>query len=174
MITIENLPGSEIKEIDGDPAYPIFNLSLTWTECRDGVLIDNSWNSISMMFKEWPSERTLWHEVEKHRMAYVISRRAYNFTVKVSFSRFETWCLTWFSHFTFDIGLDAGEVLASFHRYVNRYVSMQDPFYSRTREPNYLCLMGAEDTWRWRGADDSPPPCICPGCKKQKIVRIDH
>lgn len=67
----------------------------------------------------------------------------------------ESWCLTWFSHYTFDDGQSDAEVLASFNRYLIR-TSIKE------------CLMGAEDRWRWS------VPCRCEYCKKHGIVKIDH
>ena len=41
--------------------------------------------------------------------------------------------------------------------------------------------MGAEDRWRWHGAepsgsneDHSPAPCRCKFCKEQGVIRIAH
>ena len=41
--------------------------------------------------------------------------------------------------------------------------------------------MGAEDRWRWHGAepdgkptDYSPAPCRCKFCKEQGVIRIAH
>jgi hypothetical protein len=43
------------------------------------------------------------------------------------------------------------------------------------RGENGLCLMGAEDHWRWRGErEGDPPPCRCEGCKKCGFIRINH
>lgn len=99
-----------------------------------------------------------------------------------AFVREESWCLLWFSHYTFDDGRDNGAYLASFERFVNRMKRLNDEARGKWDGIGYFsepyCLMGAEDTWRWSAhADDDsrlPPPCRCEHCKAQGIVRIDH
>jgi hypothetical protein len=71
------------------------------------------------------------------------------------------WCLTWFCHQTFDIGLTDEEYLESFYDYVNTTKNQ---------------LMGAEDRWRWHGEnnDRQNPVCRCEHCKKHGLIRIGH
>lgn len=83
----------------------------------------------------------------------------------VAFKEKETWCLTWFSHYTFDVGQTDEEALSSFASFVDRY---------RNEGYEGRCLMGAEDMWRWKGADDTDPPCRCEGCKEFGVIRINH
>lgn len=88
--------------------------------------------------------------------------------IDINFVRYETWCLEWFCHFTFDDGRSDEEYLQSFRYFVNRMKRVDDH-----------CLMGAEDRWRWKGTTDdgegeTPPPCRCGGCKKAGVVRINH
>lgn len=77
-----------------------------------------------------------------------------------------TWALTWFGHMTFRCPEipDAGAALASFEKYVR----------SAEHDPE-ICLMGAEDRWRWRGENPGDPaPCECRSCVDLGIWRIDH
>ncbi len=88
----------------------------------------------------------------------------------------DEWCLTWFSHYTFDTGQTDEEVLISFQHFVNRY----EIDVKRTQ----TTLMGAEDRWRWKGMTypdgknaagvEVDPPCRCEFCKKRGIIRIGH
>lgn len=96
--------------------------------------------------------------------------------------RWETWCLDWFSHWTWDTGQTDRQALASFTRYVNRYRHMQDHFSPEVYGEDYICLMGAEDRWRWKGRDgdgtegsgETRPPCRCGSCRELGIIRVDH
>lgn len=101
-------------------------------------------------------------------------------TITVTLERHEEWCCTWFSHWTFDDGQTDAEVLASFQEYVWRYADMQN-YYPGDAPEGYLCLMGAEDRWRWSGSGEdgdnsvnTDPPCRCKHCKAQGKIRIGH
>lgn len=88
------------------------------------------------------------------------------------FYELETWCLTWFSHFTYNIHLSDDELLVSFGSFVDRKLPLQRNLDTpkKYRDPGMktYCLMGAEETGRWKG------PCRCEHCAKYGIVRIDH
>ena len=101
-------------------------------------------------------------------------------TITVVLERHEEWCCTWFSHWTFDDGQTDAEALTSFQEYVWRYEHMQD-YYPGDPPEGYLCLMGAEDRWRWTGSGEdgdnnvnTDPPCRCKHCKAQGVIRIGH
>ena len=79
------------------------------------------------------------------------------------------------------------DLYESFEKYVRRYEYQQNlsPDEIVKLGDKYICLMGAEDRWRWghykrnksgkRIEDDLiPGPCRCSGCKKAGIIRIDH
>lgn len=89
----------------------------------------------------------------------------------------ESWCLGWFSHWTFDVGQTDAEALASFEEYVRRYEDRQD-YWPGDPPEGYRCLMGAEDRWRWCGGPSAdkrtPPPCRCKHCREQGVIRINH
>lgn len=102
--------------------------------------------------------------------------------------RYETWCLGWFDHYTFDIGQSDSDLYESFEKYVRRYEHMQNIPVEKIEEygDSYLCLMGAEDRYRWghykrdkNGKISYPEeflsgPCRCNACKKAGVVRIEH
>lgn len=90
------------------------------------------------------------------------------------FERSDTWLLTWFSHYTLNAHLSDSLLQQSFHNYVERVgrfnVSNGHRAFDSVLENKapFMCLMGAEDRWRWRG------PCRCDECVKLKLTRIDH
>jgi len=102
----------------------------------------------------------------------------------------EEWCLGWFFHWTFDVGQSDSEVLESFENFLHRKgvglnYSYGYPAYEySSRNKDSYCAMGAEDRWRWHGIKDTkfgndsenktPPPCRCPVCKEQGVIRIFH
>jgi len=96
----------------------------------------------------------------------------------------EEWCLTWFAHYTFDIGQTDQETLNSFEEFVyrmKRYNSKNGKMEQFSDGTSYwnepYCLMGAEDRWRWKGdpkIDDSRPPCRCKFCKEKGVITIGH
>jgi hypothetical protein len=180
----------------GEQAFPIYYVSVYWSE-KIGDLTDlpphriaglpegRCWNSTgwTTMFREVRDLeeieaeflRDWWPKcAEKHPEPADVD-------ILVRFVRWEVWCESWFSHWTFDGGMDDAAVLASFGRYVNRVeCALERERYDGVERPTY-CLMGAEDRWRWHGCVDgnprseqTDPPCRCPECKKQGIVRIDH
>ncbi len=89
------------------------------------------------------------------------------------YQRGDTWCCQWFNHYTFNTHLTDEELLQSFSEYVNRHKGglrrHEDAGHYRIRTGNdYVCLMGAQDHWRWKGI------CRCEHCQARGIVMIDH
>lgn len=95
--------------------------------------------------------------------------------VKIEYRGRETWCLSWFSHWTFKT-MDAGAALASFGEYVRRWEDTQRlPAGAILKLGDaYRCLMGAEDRFRWSGADGAGAPCACEHCVRDDVWRINH
>lgn len=122
-------------------------------------------------------------------------------TLSVSTPILESWVLGWFSHSTIDEGQDDEYFIQSFSEYVARVqifnrehgemVAFKDGTGHYWTEP--ICLMGAEDRWRWHslvypddfnpkdrdeykriGRDRDHLPCRCRFCKEQGIVQINH
>ena len=182
----------KVHEIDDEQAYPIYNVTVRWTQDIKSEYDPSDWqvkdlpkgrmyNSTGFrrIYKEEQNIKTLKQEienewipkyfntkVEKHRLPIVNPK---DVEIDVKFVRYETWCLEWFCHKTFDNGRSDEEHLASFERFVRRMQQLGEKEY---------CLMGAEDRWRWSGITDNgkktPPPCRCAGCKKAGVVRINH
>ena len=91
------------------------------------------------------------------------------------FLREETWCCNWFNHYTYNIHLSDEELLESFQAYVERQrpyicedLGSYDEYKRRVPEDKRICLMGAQDRWRWK------EPCRCEHCQERGIVMIDH
>lgn len=188
---------------DGETVYQIYNITVSWTEDANpnpeyeysdwqkysSGRIKNS-TSVQQMYKE---ETTLEQAQQKARqwwINYIFTKVGYHDKVplaeknpellelRVEFLEWETWCLTWFSHYTYNVHLSDEELLDSFSRYISRMayedsIVSQGPncwaYQQAKKDGKYLhCLMGAEDKWRWKG------PCRCDNCIRFGITRIDH
>jgi hypothetical protein len=177
MMMVDDLSGNEY------PVYPIYKIRYQWPQegehCPDGT----NGTSATVMLRE-PSSTEIARVAmeqasrlaEEHNVAYD------EVGVEVEFERWEEWCCHWFNHHTWDRGLSDADVLASFERYVWRIerLNQQNPRFTEDGfQFDEVCLMGAEDRWRWRAADDDngdqvDPPCRCKHCKEQGVVRINH
>jgi hypothetical protein len=170
----------EIDLLSGEeyPVYPIYKIRYQWPQegehCPDGM---NSASGI-LMLREPVITEVAGKAMKRAMMIAEENNVAYDEVgIEVEFDRWEEWCCHWFNHYTWDRGLSDADVLASFERYVWRIeqLNRRNP---RFTESGYqfdeVCLMGAEDRWRWRAADDEDPPCRCENCKEQGVVRINH
>ncbi len=184
---------------DGEKTFPIYSMSAMWIEDgkhedtyehnRKGLPEGRIRNSIiiqNLGFKEDPSNDELnkwgtdWWEEYKEKN---LDKNPSDTITIIKLVEREVWWLTWFQHVTFDLGQSDQEVLQSFGRFVDRKEQinrregkMVDGFW---QEP--YCLMGAEDRYRWSGAEPdgdnnscSDPPCRCKYCKEQGVIRIGH
>ncbi len=191
-----------------DKKYPIYRLDCKWIqdvtpplEKRKDELDSNSpyylpdlnrmrnrTFSLNLIYKKELSEVEI-EEFKKNWAEHYFSSKKdaecpiinpSDIEVTLEFVEYETWCLTWFGHETFDEGQTDEEALESFGKFVHRKTvenhknGHYDQFDYRDNGKPFYCLMGAEDRWRWRGADDKPPPCRCEGCKKAGKIRITH
>ena len=178
----------------GHPEYPIYTVRFRWpdpaaTSIDDGM---NGTTSSIMLREPNISEINRIAFVQAERLCEEKNIALEDMAVTVELSHYEEWCCTWFSHWTFDIGLSDADVLASFASFVDRTMQYnrenqirhetQDGhvFYSDPR-----CLMGAEDIWRWTarsggtsiigcGESTGEAPCRCEGCRAHGAVSIDH
>jgi hypothetical protein len=137
----------------------------------EGLPAGRMWGGTSMewMAREEPTVEAIIAERSPPNLKTITERYPGldGWEVSVMGPRFETWCLGWFNHHTFDNGQDDLAVLASFERYVHR-TQMAINNGHKTR-----CLMAAEERWRWRGEKvGEPAQCRCDGCKKCGYVRI--
>lgn len=170
-------------KIEDEQAYPIWSITINWSQdgkhdpeypkrykdLPEGRIPNGT--QYYKMYKEEDADvmkdaKESWEKLKAKEDVINPSEPTYN----VKLVRHETWCLTWFQHWTFDTGQTDAEALESFDRFVSR---MQN-------EPE-CCLMGAEDRWRWTGNGDdgdnhvdTPPPCRCKHCKEQGVIRIGH
>lgn len=187
-------------KIGDEDAYPIYKINVKWgvkayapqwlEECGPdhwsfkGLPEGMQWNTTgtTIMFKDATDQ------VQPALDVFVTEFRSHHpeinneyFKAEIVFLRHEVWCEGWFSHWTFDVGQTDDEILKSFSDYVHRIQQYNQKngkiaYFSDGRsywdEP--ICLMGAEDEWRWQGKDRSDPPCRCDDCKKHGVIRIDH
>lgn len=187
-----------ITKIGNYQAFPIYSVSFSWEQ--DGehdpnypdrfmykdMLPGRIRNSMShnFMFKEELNESELNIKINEFIKRFIDSKHNIQNVTNINFKfklKYETWNLTWFQHETFDIGLTDKEYLQSFEEFVRRYEHIQNHMPGEPYPENYHCLMGAEDRWRWHGAepngesnDRSPAPCRCKFCKEQGMIRIAH
>jgi len=182
-------------ETEGEQAYPIYAFAAKFIEdgkhdpkyiwMHEGLPEGRIWNTIQeyRMFRQELTSSKLYREAEQWWTNYQKTRadkHCSDWIVTVLFVRYETWCGSWFQHWTFDTGQSDEQTLASFGRFVCRMT----PLCNRHRElpiDQQYCLMGAEDRWRWHGASEdggtsitTDPPCRCRYCKKQGVIRIAH
>ena len=194
-----------MKVIDGERYYPIYSVNATWIQdgehdpkypgCHKGLpegRIHNSTSFANRMFKKKQKISDLKTEYLEALHKSIEEKEYQNVSdikLSIKFLGWETWCRTWFYHYTFDAGQTDAEVLESFQKFVfrkqienerlRREKGRVDQF---GRAEGEYCLMGAEDRWRWCGTTDgSPdygnrtdPPCRCSHCKEQGVVRIGH
>ncbi len=182
-----------------EKTYPIYRFTARWSEIsknksyeeypnwKKGLPEDRIWNSAiwTKMYREeqdlielegwmmqWWDEYLTKKDNEDKKMKL--------FCLKVELVEKETWHLTWFQHETFDEGQSDEEVLRSFENYVRRKELLNNKL--REEGKDEYCLMGAEDRWRWHGAEPNgkpsynnyPAPCRCKYCKEQGMIRICH
>ncbi len=193
-----------------DPKYPIYRVSAEWVQDCDPSRDDRAKYPDSWWYRDMPPNRM------RNRTGFDVMRRERddvaeairttewwegyrakkeeggNWTdavLETVFAREETWCLSWFSHWTFDDGKSDQEYLASFDRFCRRMQRLNDEARMKWDGDGYFtepyCLMGAEDRYRWCarsegtgiigcGPTTGDAPCRCDGCKSNGVVRIDH
>ncbi len=186
---------------EDEKAYPIYILCIKWVEdgehdpeykkfwrqkgLRKGR-IRNSMH-IMRMFKGKKTNKELlkeanitWKLTKKKRT----TKNPSCHKIKTEFLHYETWCLVWFNHWTFDTNRTDKEEIESFEKFVRRQEEKnwknghREHEHTPGNENPYYELMGAEDRYRWSGNDDEgneiDPPCRCKHCKKQGKIRINH
>lgn len=181
----------ELTEMSRYRLYPIYRFSIKFKYKNSE---EENWkdNSIchSIMYRESKTNDELDVIVgniinglgDKYKFVHPLQSYEYKLL------RYETWCLDWFSHYTFDNRQSDSDLYESFERYVRRYEYQQNlsPEEIAKLSDKYVCLMGAEDRWRWghylrddNGEMIEPEefisgPCRCNACKKSGIIRIEH
>lgn len=170
--------------IDGELAYPIYQITFEWINKNNRK---DSTNWMIMLRNELTDKEQQEKLIQYSEQLMKQYPNAKCMIGNMKFVRYETWCLQWFNHYTFDIGQTDQEVLESFERFVRRMEKMNLQNGHQINSPNYdlpnwretyHCLMGAEDRWRWYGGDSyenrTKPPCRCEGCKQAGVIRINH
>lgn len=140
-----------------DEKYPIYEIETEWLECKDSL---PGSTSMCIMFKKHMCEGDKEHLIsdfekgfrDKNNIKGILKTNVY-------FSELETWSLSWFAHYTFDIGQTDQEIIQSFAEYVKRKL----PVMYEMRHS----LMGAEDRWRWK-------ICRCDKCCQRGVITIVH
>lgn len=171
----------EITLLEDEKTYPIY-----WFEAEyimDGMDAPEIHGTSVMLGPDETPETTLrriWasfisHEISagenKGRTRAELNCKLSNLNSR--FVKDETWCLDWFSHYTYNWHLNDGALFASFESYCRRCEQENrnnGHFFDGLSDNGkpFICLMGAEDRWRWEG------PCRCDGCQSKGIVRFDH
>jgi hypothetical protein len=185
--------------LPGEKCYPIYYVDVRWSEDVDekygppepwqtaGLPLGRIWNSTGWdtMFREVRDFADIEAETLREWWPTFATKmpNPSDPDILVKFVRWEVWCPSWFSHWTFDVGMSDADVLGSFIRYVDRteMANRREGHMADGYWHDPYCLMGAEDRWRWHGCVDgnpqgerTEPPCRCPACKKRGIVRVDH
>ena len=153
-----------------DKKYPIYTIGARWNQddCEENFA------SFDIMYREKQLTEVLLKEALKW-WDDITSKKPFSgegmpikmknpqlIELKISFKECETWCLTWFQHWTFVDEQTDDELTASFRRFVQRR------FLKHIREEKGYCLMGAEDSWRWK------EPCHCEACIARGVSYIRH
>lgn len=141
--------------------YSIYFTKASWTQNN---LDYNNGCSFYKMYKEDPGINSV-NQFAMKWIEELLSEEKYKdkncqlIQLECKFVEQEVWCLGWFNHYTYNTHLSDSELKSSFASYIDRQLM---------EKGEKVCLMGAEDLWRWEG------PCRCEHCTKQGITYIDH
>lgn len=193
-------PNDEVRE-DPSPHYPVYSFRARWEQEDDDHPTEAT--SYSKMLRKPPGEEKLREELLGW-YSYVEARDDRNqqpvsggVELEAEFTHEETWVLSWFQHWTFDVGQTDQETLDSFQRFVDRHrwyhgwhvaAVLDESMKRRVRDRlghDPLQLMGAHDRFRWGckpdggsimgfGEERGDPPCRCEGCQERGVLTIDH
>lgn len=154
-----------------EPKYPIYSVDAVWDQDDH----ESNRTGFSVMFTEEKTQEEIdayaqawWDEyvVKQSRFSHTrpIDKNPRNIRLTAKYVEHETWCISWFAHYTFSTHLSDEELRRSFYHYVDRkrMEAEKDGDYDGGR------LMGATDTWRWSA------PCRCDGCTNRGVVTITH
>jgi len=183
--------------------FPVYKFTAKWTQDGDhnpeypkmheGLPDGRVWNWTcgNKMFKEMLTQEQIQEQIQELTQQIISEnlgepnyKNVADLVVTLEFSSMESWVLTWFQHETIDVGQTDAEVLDSFAAFVNEKSKLNRCHRQETGEDmDIYCLMGAEDRWRWHGANEDgstndsgniPAPCRCKHCKAQGKIRIGH
>jgi len=157
-----------ITEIGEDKAYPIFRVEahLSYDGC------DHDYAGSDRMYREMPSAKQMVKDINewwrglinkvpvREDKTPISQKHPILQHLQLKLVAYDTWCIRWFSHYTYVDGRSDDELLQSFYRFRARKL----PLHLKEE----YCLMGAEDVWRIK------PPCHCKDCTRLGITLIIH
>ncbi len=157
-----------ITNIGEDKAYPIFRAEahLKYDGCAHHYVGSNR------MYREMPTAKILIKDMNEWLQGFldkepsgedktpIAKKHPVIQHIRVILKEYETWCIRWFSHYTYIDGISDDELLKSFLRFRARKL----PLHYKEE----YCLMGAEDLWRLKR------PCHCKKCHKLGTTHIVH
>lgn len=181
---------SWIQDGEHDPKYPNWHKGLKDGRIRNGTDFSRMYNmgksedmteDMKRFWKVMTETKQWWKDYKKRKPECKNPSKP---KTTINFMGYESWCFSWFQHWTFDVGQTDEEALESFEEFVRSKEAlnvknghMRHERVDDNKNPFYL-LMGAEDRWRWSGGPDmkqrTDPPCRCKHCKKQGVIRINH
>jgi len=192
----------ERHEIDGERAYPIYLIRSTFSECiPEDEMTDLFYRNRkvtgrptrfaehaekNMMYESVLTPEQLTSEIQKtHVTLLKTSPTAEDVVIEITLRIWETWCAGWFNHWTWPKHRSDIELKQSFRQYVNRHSRYQGilpdalraGYSQKVNNGEYLvCLMGAEQSLRWHGENESSESvvCRCTKCGADGVVRINH
>ena len=151
-----------------EKTYPIYKFHARWNQDD----FEGNSNGSNIMYRDEPSPLQLardltkwWRQILTRKgmgsdKTPLVEKNPKLLELGIEFYEYESWCISWFNHYTFNIELTDEEIKRSFHAFVQRKL----PDHNREK----YCLMGADDTWRWS------EPCRCKHCVKLGKVTINH
>ena len=163
--------------------YPIYEITAKWNQdCQE---YPTNSTGFSRMFKEVPTFEVIMEELHKwwnnnldaprdwspdKKTLRQINARLTELSFK--YLRDDTWCISWFWHYTFNQFNNQAEAFNDFEIFVEGKESLNRncdlPYdYCKTNNVERYCLMGAEDRWRWK-------LCDCAKCKELGMTTITH
>ena len=161
-----------------DKKYPIYEFRARLNQDD----YQGNFVSANVMFKEKPTNGELTDRLIKWWGDFLVAPRTSGkpigglhpelLELTLVFKGNGAWVLKWFCHTTYNLFGSQEEAFASFHRFVIEKMPLQHNLelpkeYTDKHKLKTYCLMGAEDTWRWK-------LCGCDKCKEAGITAILH
>lgn len=161
--------------------FPIYKFSARWNQDD----YQNNGTYTSRMYRTKPSPDELVDDLNKWWSSIVNNAEARQdkiaikdkhpelLDLRIEFYEENTWCIQWFSHMTYNKFETEQEVFRSFYKFVQEKLPLHinagesSEYLKAHPELKTYCLMGAEDSWRWK-------LCDCENCKKEGITAILH
>lgn len=170
---------SWVQAGDHDPKYPNMHKGLRAGRIRNSTELIRMYQTEKTLAELFDETMEWWGKYKKEKLG---DKAPSKLKIKIKTMEPETWCMSWFSHWTFDTGQTDEEALKSFHEFVERKEALNVHNGHMRNERigimPFYCSMSANDRWRWSGKTDTGeptnPPCRCKHCKERGIISIDH